>query len=270
MKNEQVPVKKPSGRDVEQQLEGVLKELRRRAHGIRSTVVADPEGLPMASDLDTRFDRGDIAAMSSLITQSADGVFGHLGLESAQVAVIEGREADIAVMDVGEEGASLLVVLEKGASLGLVKLEMKWAVGELCRLLGLATPARAPIKELFVIHRSGLLLRHYSDTLRTDDERDILSGMMVAVQQFVKKALATKTGDLEEFRYGHYTIFFVRGTHTVAAAVVDGDWWEEARPPIAAALHDFEARYSRVLVGWNGDMTAFHGIDECFSKVLRR
>src|SRR5205807_10442695 len=49
-------------------------------------------------------------------------------------------------------------------------------------------------------------------------------GMLVAVQQFVQQTLASKSGALNELKYGSHSIFFFRGVHTVAAAVAnEGD-----------------------------------------------
>ncbi len=251
-------------------LSGVLKELARRAQGVRGSVVVDPDGLPIASDLDAALDLEEIAAVASQVSQAADSVFGHMGLRSAQVVLMEGHTADIAVMDVGDEGASMLVLLDKRASLGLVKLQMREAVARICGILGFSAARGPRITELFIIHRSGILLRHYSDTLRTEDERDILGGMLVAVQQFVKEALGAKTGELEEFRYGRHTVTFVRGAHTVAAVVVDGGGWEGMRGTIVRALGAFEARYTAALERWDGHMDVLHGMDECFSGLLRQ
>src|SRR2546422_10727954 len=84
--------------------------------------------------------------------------------------------------------------------------------------LGFGSSHKAGISELFIMTKGGLLLRHYSDSLRTDVDRDALGGMLVAVQQFVQQTLASKSGALNEVKDGAHSIFFFRGVHTVAAA----------------------------------------------------
>ncbi len=93
--------------------------------------------------------------------------------------------------------------------------------------------------------------------------------MLVAVQEFVKQTLSAKTGNLDELRYGTYTVHFVRGLHTIAAAVAKDLDAEHVKYAVSDALQDFEDRYAGILPTWNGDVTEFAGIDECFEKVLK-
>src|SRR2546422_1599499 len=120
-----------------------------------------------------------------------------------------------------------------------------------------------------MITKPGLHIRHYSDSLRTDVDRDILSGMLVAVQEFVKQTLSSKEVNLDELRYGTYTVHFVRGLHTIAAAVAKDMDTEHVKYAVSDALQDFEDRYAGILPTWNGDVTEFAGVDECFEKVLK-
>jgi len=135
--------------------------------------------------------------------------------------------------------------------------------------LGFAPRKQSRISELFVMTKGGLLIRHYSDTLRTDVDRDILSGMLVAVQQFVQQTLVSKSGSLNELRFGDHRVCFFRSEHTIAAAVARGEDPEALRYQVMDALEDFEDRYAGVLGNWSGDMAAFPGMDDCFEKVLK-
>ena len=76
-------------------------------------------------------------------------------------------------------------------------------------------------------------------------------------------------GNLDELRYGEYTIFFVRGTYTVAAAVSHGYATDVVEYPVLDALQAFEAKLGEQLESWDGDTGAFPGIDEFFTKILR-
>jgi len=117
--------------------------------------------------------------------------------------------------------------------------------------------------------KGGLLIRHYSDSLRTDLDRDALSGMLVAVQQFVQQTLASKSGALNQLKYGAHSIFFFRGIHTVAAAVAEEGDVETLQYHVLDALQDFEDRYASTLESWNGDVAAFPGLDDIFEKVIK-
>ncbi len=259
----------PAEVGLEGQLDQILLQLRRRARGVRGSVIADSNGLAVAGDIRSGMSSSVLSAMSTLIAQSAGSVFETLGLPDADFILMEGPQANVAVTTLSGGDLSLLALAEKTANLGILKIEMKRAAHAVAEALGLAFGGRVSISELFVLHRGGLLIRHYSDALRTDIDRDILGGMLVGVQDFVKQTLATKEGSLDQMRYGAYTIYFIRGTDVIAAAVArDGDA-ESVQYQVLDALQEFEDRYRAVLKDWTGDANAFPGIDKCFEKVLR-
>ncbi len=259
----------PEEQGIETQLESALAQLRRRARGVRGSVIADANGLPVAVDVREGVSASALSAMSTLIAQSAASVFENLDLPTADFILLEGPKANVAVTTIPEAGVSLLALVERTTNLGVLKIEMKRAARGIAEALGVAFGGRANITELFVLHKSGLLIRHYSDTLRTDLDRDILGGMLVGVQDFVKQTLATKQGSLDQMRYGEYTIFFVRGTDVIAAAVVREGDAESVQYQVMDALQEFEERYRGTLKDWTGEPNAFPGIDSCFEKVLR-
>ncbi len=254
---------------LEGQFELILADLRQRARGVRGSVIADGNGLAVAGDIRTGLSSGVLSAMSTLIAQSAASVFENLGMPDADFILMEGPTANVTVLTLSGGQLSLLALVDKETNLGVLKLEMKRAAHRIAEALGLAFGKRAELTELFVLHKSGLLLRHYSDTLRTDIDRDILGGMLVGVQDFVKQTLSAKEGTLDQMRYGEYTILFVRGSEVIAAAVTrDGDT-ESLQYQLMDALQEFEEKYRPTLKEWTGDAAAFPGIDACFEKLLR-
>src|SRR5436305_8328032 len=56
---------------IEAQLDEVLQQLRRKVRGVRGSVVADSNGLTIASDIREGVSPATLAAMSTLIAQSA-------------------------------------------------------------------------------------------------------------------------------------------------------------------------------------------------------
>ncbi len=254
--------------DLRGDLEGILRELSQRAPGVLGAVIADESGLTVAGNGGHREQVDVLAAMATLIARSADNVFETLSLPGPPVVLLEGPVSGVAVIRLGASEMNLLCYFSKSANLGLVKIEMRRVGHRLAEILELGVPPSIGIEELFVMTRGGVLLRHYSSTLRTDIDRDILSGMLVAVQEFVKQTLATKQGGLDELRYGAHTILFIRGTETIAAAVVRGTGSDDMKYPIMDALLAFESRFSRELASWSGDLSVFPGIDEYFSKIL--
>jgi predicted regulator of Ras-like GTPase activity (Roadblock/LC7/MglB family) len=256
---------------LEAELDQVLQGLRRKIKGVRGSVVADSNGLTVASDI-----RGDVrpsilAAMSTLIAQSAGSVFENLKMEGPDSILMEGPQSNVIVKHIPIADVTLLALVEKTTNLGVLKIEMDRAAEGVASALGFSarTPVRTGISELFIMTKGGILIRHYSDTLRTDLDRDVLSGMLVAVQQFVQQTLASKSGSLNQLRYGTQSIYFFRGNHTVAAAIAKDATPEALQYHVLDALQDFEDRYSATLESWNGDVSAFPGIDDCFEKIIK-
>src|SRR5207237_1780022 len=85
------------------------------------------------------------------------------------------------------------------------------------------TPAaktkEAIIEDVFLLnHRDGILIKHETRRLRPNVDTDILTGMLTAVQQFVKDALrGDDYADLNEMTVGHMHILIGRGNWLVLA-----------------------------------------------------
>jgi predicted regulator of Ras-like GTPase activity (Roadblock/LC7/MglB family) len=270
IRTEPIVMKSAGLEGIEAQLDEVLQGLRRKIRGVRGSVVADSNGLTVASDMHGGLSPAVLAAMSTLIAQSAGSVFENFEMKGPDSILMEGPESNVVVMHIPTADVTLLALVEKTTNLGVLKIEMGRAAQGISNALGFSIkPVRSGISELFIMTKGGLLLRHYSDTLRTDLDRDALGGMLVAVQQFVQQTLAAKSGALNQLRYGTQSIYFFRGQHTVAAAVAKEANEEAVQYQVLDALQDFEDRYAATLESWNGDVSAFPGIDDCFEKVLK-
>jgi len=200
-----------SDEGIEGQLGKILSEFRRKTNGIRGSVIADANGLTVASDIQSGVSPAVLSAMSTLIAQSGARVFENIQMSGPSFLIMDGDQANVAVVQFAAGDVSLLTLVDRAANLGVLKLEMKRTAARIAEALGLAFGTASGISELFIITKAGILIRHYSDSLRTDVDRDILSGMLVAVQEFVKQTLSSKAGNLDELRYGTYTVHFVRG-----------------------------------------------------------
>ncbi len=254
---------------IEAQLDEVLGQLRRKIRGVRGSVVADSNGLTIASDIRNGVSPATLAAMSTLIAQSASSVFENIEMPGPNMILMEGPESNVIVMHIPIADVTLLTLMDKSTNIGVLKIEMGKATQGIGAALGFGSSHKAGISELFIMTKGGLLIRHYSDSLRTDVDRDVLSGMLVAVQQFVQQTLASKSGALNQLKYGAHSIFFFRGNYTVAAAVADEGDADSLQYHVLDALQDFEDRYASTLESWNGDVAAFPGLDDCFEKVIK-
>jgi uncharacterized repeat protein (TIGR01451 family) len=131
----------------------------------------------------------------------------------------------------------------------------------------------AVIDDVFLLHRDGLLIRHFTRKLNPDVDSDILGGMLIAVQNFVNESFASdkglaKEGGLDELKFGKYSILIARGMHVVMAAVVLGGRTVNTVKEIKAAIEDLEKNLGAVLEKWSGDMGQVAGADEYIQDLM--
>src|SRR3990172_7346162 len=133
------------------------------------------------------------------------------------------------------------------------------------------TPAVASsgeLEDVFVLHRSGLLLKHYTRRLRPNMDSDVLSGMLAAVQGFIKDAFRAESGTLDEIQFWDMRIRVLEGKWTILAALIRGEATEDHRAELRAALKDLETRYEDLLIDWDGTMDRIPEVDRIMQRLL--
>ncbi len=124
------------------------------------------------------------------------------------------------------------------------------------------------IEDIFLLHRSGLLLKHYTRRLRPNVDSDVLSGMLVAVQDFIKDSFRGEKGQLNEIRFGEIRIVVMEGKWTILAAVVRGVRPFDIQPELGVALADLEAKYEDPLIDWDGTMDQIAEVDKIMGDLI--
>jgi hypothetical protein len=127
--------------------------------------------------------------------------------------------------------------------------------------LGLYVGGRARLDELYLMHDSGMLIRHWSRRNGSLHDTDIMSGMFIVLQEFVRDSFADRQNALEQLRFGKQQVVMVRAAHTWLAAVVRGRYLTGLPKRLHAAIIDFESHYAATLGNWNGNLDAFPGVD---------
>jgi len=129
------------------------------------------------------------------------------------------------------------------------------------------------IDEVFLLHKDGLLIKHYTRRIRPDVDSDILSGMLIAVQNFVNESFIgseglQKEGQLDELRFGEFKMVIERGQWVIVAAVLSGDPTNRVKEEVKAAIADLEAALGPKLEGWMGDMRSVEGADAYVQNLI--
>ncbi len=126
------------------------------------------------------------------------------------------------------------------------------------------------VKEVFLINRaSGLLLAHLSDDPAHTTDRDLVSGMLTAIRDFVHDSFGTEQeGELDEIQYGEVRILVEPGPWAYLAVVVDGIEPADLRHKMRGALSDVNRDYASVLAEYDGDPSGLAGVEDHLRPLL--
>ncbi len=116
------------------------------------------------------------------------------------------------------------------------------------------------VEQIFLIHRhSGLLLQHAVAENIASKDPDLVSGMLTAIQDFVKDSFDTKTGEmLDTLRMdGDHSVWIEHGPEAVLAAVIRGMPPVELRSRFRDLLERLHQLYGDRLDKFDGQTSSF-------------
>ncbi len=134
-----------------------------------------------------------------------------------------------------------------------------------------AASSQAAIDDVFLLYRrDGVLIKHETRRLRPDIDTDILSGMLTAVQQFVKDSFrGEEDEELNEMTVGQMHILIGRGKYLIVAATITGGDVASMTKEIQAAIQDMEDHHWDQLDEWDGDMELGKALAPYLKKLIR-
>ncbi len=155
---------------------------------------------------------------------------------------------------------SINQTLERSLSLDALKWRIEsLRTGRPFGEIVLARSIRYRVEQVFLIHReTGLLLQHVARSNQVIQDSDLVSGMLTAIQDFVRDSFAGTAGqEIETIELGEFTLWVQHGPAAILAAVVSGTPPPELRNILARTLERVHAEYMPFLTSFNGDVTAF-------------
>ena len=135
--------------------------------------------------------------------------------------------------------------------------------------IGLYAMRRARLEELYLMHDSGMLIRHWSRKQGLVHDSDIMSGMLIILQEFVRDSFDDRRGSLEQLRFGQRQVIMVRGEHTVLAAVIEGRYVNGLPRKLQLAVWEFERSHSDTLAKWDGNVALLPQADAIAQRFIR-
>ena len=118
---------------------------------------------------------------------------------------------------------------------------------------------RFRVEQVFLIHKkTGLLLNHVVAEGVSGQGEEVISGMLTAIQDFVRDSFGQKQDDgLESLRIGDLTVWIEQGSGAILAGVIRGAPPMELREIFQETLETIHAQFSELLQAFKGDATAF-------------
>jgi hypothetical protein len=172
----------------------------------------------------------------------------------------------------------LIVVLVRRRKLHHKKSERK------CSICGLIIPegvkdcpkcveeviSRRPmvIDEVFLMTIDGRLIRHETRRLKPEVDKDILAGMLVAVQSFIKDSFRGEPGALDEMKFGELNLQVGRGKYLILAVLISGQDIEGIRRQIVKMVRDIESNHESILKDWDGNLEKVEPIKKYLDDFL--
>jgi hypothetical protein len=130
------------------------------------------------------------------------------------------------------------------------------------------------VTDVFVIHKSGLLIKYKGDTLGQDSDEDIISGMLSAVQSFISESFANsskKENDdwkLNQLKMGGHEIMIERGSYVFIAIIYEGIPGKRLPKLLSDLVSKVEDKYGSVLDNWSGNYKQVEGIEDIIVTIL--
>ena len=134
----------------------------------------------------------------------------------------------------------------------------------------LSRSLRYRVEQVFLIHRdSGLLLGHAARPEQIVQDSDLVSGMLTAIQDFVRDSFTGAGGqEVETIELGEFNLWVQHGPAATLAAVVSGTPPPELRALLESALEQIHSDFATALSTFKGDTSAFAATQPLLQGLL--
>lgn len=131
------------------------------------------------------------------------------------------------------------------------------------------------VEQVFLIHRkTGLLLQHVSADAGPTQDADMVSGMLTAIQDFVRDSFGGKEEEaLDQARVGELTIWIEQAPQIILAVVVRGSAPQSLRSNLKQAAEQIQLKFGGLLHDFEGDSAPFEAsrpdLESCLLRAAR-
>ncbi|UCF08100.1 MAG: DNRLRE domain-containing protein [Thermoplasmata archaeon] len=138
---------------------------------------------------------------------------------------------------------------------------------------------RYKIEEVLLVDHAGILLCHLSlGKSRVAVDAELVSGMLTAVQDFVKDSflrgrvdeeeMLDKKKSLEKLEFAGHHLVLEQGKYSFLCCVISGTVNKRLRKRMRAVLSEFETEYDETLRDWDGVIERLEGSENILKKLI--
>jgi len=165
-------------------------------------------------------------------------------------------------------------LLEESLSLKALKWRFDaWHTGRSYSEVILLKTLVYQVEEVFLINREdGLLLQHASLESIVIQDSDMVSGMLTAIQDFVKDSFSVeseKGSELNTLRLGDLNVIIKHGPKAILAAVVRGKLPEDIHHLFVSTLETIHQQHGEDLRNYSGDNKPFNKSQRLLQACLQ-
>ena len=124
------------------------------------------------------------------------------------------------------------------------------------------------VEDVYLLSKSGILISHETRRLKPEVDEDVISSMLVAIQDFVRESFKDENNvELKTVEFGDKKIFVERGKYLILAAVMRGEVDRYVQYRVSEVLKEIEKKYADILPTWKGNVEKFRGVREILRKI---
>ncbi len=136
-------------------------------------------------------------------------------------------------------------------------------------LLIILLAGRGKIEDIYLIHRNGLLLTHYSSKIKPATDEDTVSAMLIAILDFIKHTYKDEKEQLKSVELHGKNMLIDRLKSIFLVVVYRGRAGKMIRLKMRKTLEEIWEKYGDMLENWDGDMEKVRGIGDIVRKLWK-
>jgi predicted regulator of Ras-like GTPase activity (Roadblock/LC7/MglB family) len=118
----------------EEQMMGILKELRSDSNGVQAVVLISSDAMPLASDMPDGMEEELMSATASSLVTSGERVARELSRGNIDQVYLRGEQGDLVVVKVNDD-ALLACTVDHQAKMGMTLLEVNRCAQKLAEII---------------------------------------------------------------------------------------------------------------------------------------